>query len=164
VTSLRAHRIRALTSSLLEGLAVGTLLAAREAPPWSRPRVVAVTAAGGLLILDRASADLPRLLREARTLGTVAATPPEERRALSEAGARAVASGLVLQLLDRPIRRTLAHRGIRHPHRWIGALAALTHAAAVAPVHWRLAADRARREAELDAAIEAELQEMAAGR
>jgi hypothetical protein len=164
VTSLRAHRIRALTSSLVDGLAVGALLAGREAPPLSRPRVLTATAAGVLLLLDQVTADLPQLLREARTLGTIGPPPPEERRVLAEGGARAVASGLVLQLLDRPVRGALARRGIRHPHRWIGATAALAQAAVVAPVHWRLAAERARRDAEQDAAIEAELQEMAAGR
>lgn len=152
-----------MTSSLVEGLAVGGLLAGREAPPWSRPRVLIATAAGALLVVDQLSVDLPRVLREARTLGTVAATPPEERRALVEAGVRAVAGGLALQLLDRPVRGRLARRGIRHPHRWFGAAAGLTQVAVVAPVYWRLAADRARREAELDAAIEAELQEIAAG-
>ena len=152
-----------MTSSLVEALAVGALLAAREAPPWSRPRVLVAAAAGALLIADQLSVDLPRLMREARTLGIVGPTPPEERRALVEAGARAVAGGLALQLLDLPVRRGLAHRGIRHPHRWMGAAAALTQVATVTPVYWRLAGDRARREAELDAAIEAELQEMASG-
>jgi hypothetical protein len=163
VPSLRTHRIRAVTSSLVEGLAVGGLLAGREAPPWSRPRVLIATAAGALLIVDQLSVDLPRVLREARTLGTVGAPPPEERRALVEAGVRAVAGGLALQLLDRPVRGRLARRGIRHPHRWFGAAAGLIQVAVVAPVYWRLAADRVRREAELDAAIEAELQEIAAG-
>ncbi len=152
-----------MTSSLVEGLVVGTLLAAREAPPWSRPRVRTAVAAGALLVADQVSQDLPPLLRQVRTLGEVGPTPPEERRARVEAGARNVATGLVLQLLDRPVRRSLAGRGVRHPHRWFAAAAALAQVAIVAPVHWRLADDRARREAELDAAIEAELQEMAAG-
>jgi hypothetical protein len=152
-----------VTSSLVEGLVVGTLLAAREAPRWSRPRVRTAVAAGALLVADQVSQDLPPLLRQVRTLGEVGPTPPEERRALVEAGARTVATGLVLQLLDRPVRRSLAGRGVRHPHRWFAAAAALAQVAIVAPVHWRLADDRARREAELDAAIEAELQEMAAG-
>ena len=152
-----------MISSLVEGLAVGALLAAREAPPWSRPRVRTAVAAGALLAVDQIGQDLPPLLRQVRTLGEVGPTPPEERRALVEAGARAVATGLALQLLDRPVRRRLAGRGVRHPHRWFATAAALAQVAVVAPVHWRLAADRARREAELDAAIEAELQEMAAG-
>jgi hypothetical protein len=135
-----------VTSSLVEGLAVGALLAAREAPPWSRPRVRTAVAAGALLAVDQIGQDLPPLLRQVRTLGEVGPTPPEEHRALVEA-----------------VRRRLAGHGVRHPHRWFAAAAALAQVAVVAPVHWRLAADRARREAELDAAIEAELQEMASG-
>ena len=167
VTSLRAHRIRAVTSSLVEGLAVGGLLAGREAPPWSRPRVRtrgrSRSTAGGRPDRRRTC---PRLLRAGRApSGTVGPTPPEERRALVEAGARAVATGLALQLLDRPVRRQARRgRGVRHPHRWFGGSGRRwPRLRSSRRSHWRLAADRARREAELDAAIEAELQEMAAG-
>jgi hypothetical protein len=164
VTSLRTHRIRAVTSSLVDGLAVGALLAAREAPAWSRPRLLTAAAATALLLTDQVSQDLPAVLRQVRTTGALPPTPPEERRAARDAGARAVATGLALQLLDRPARRGLSRRGVRHPHRWVGAVAALGQAAVVAPVRWQLATERARRDARLDAAIEAELQEMAAGR
>ncbi len=153
-----------MTSSLIEGLAVGVVLAGREAPPWSRPRVLTGAGAAAVVMADQLSADLPLLLREARVHGTVRPTPPEERRAMVEAGVRAVVVGLALQLLDRPVRRELLRRGVRHPHRWIGAAAGLVQVAVVLPLHRRLAADRLRREAELDAVIEAELQAMAAGR
>ncbi|WP_222263544.1 hypothetical protein [Modestobacter marinus] len=164
MTSLLAHRVRALASSVLEGLAVGGLVASREAPPWSRPRVLISAAAGAALTADQASLELPAMLREHRATGTVSPAPPHERRALAHAGAHALVVGLLLQVLDRPVRDRLAQRGVRHPHRWFGAIAAVAHLAALAPVYWRLAADRARADAEREAAIEAELQEMAAGR
>jgi hypothetical protein len=164
VTSLIAHRLRALASSVLEGLAVGGLVASREAPPWSRPRVLTAAAAGVVLTADQASLELPSMLREHRATGTVSPAPPHERRALVDAGIRALVVGLLLQVLDRPVRDRLARRGVRHPHRWFAAAAAVAHVAALAPVYWQLAAERARAEAEREAAIEAELQEMAAGR
>ena len=164
MTSLRAHRIRAVTSTLADGAAMGALLAVRAAPPWSRSRVLTAAAAAVLLLADQLSQDLPPLLRAVRTVGEVGPVPPEEHRALRDAAVRAAATGLGLQLLERPVVRTLTDRGVAHPHRWFGVAGAIAQVAAMAPVHWRRAADRARREAELDAAIEAELQEMAAGR
>jgi hypothetical protein len=164
VTSFLAHRVRALTSSVLEGLAVGGLVASREAPPRSRPRVLAATAAGVVLAADQASLELPAMLREHRVTGAVGPTPAHERRALLQGSARALGFGLLLQLLDRPVRASLARRGVRHPHRWFGAVAAAGQIAVLVPVYWRLGTDRARAAAEREAAIEAELQEMAAGR
>ena len=164
VTSLRAHRSRALASIVLEGVAVGAVLASREAPPWSRPRVLTATAAGAAVLADQADIELRAVRQDLRTTGTVGPPPPHERRALLAAGARALLSGLLLQVLDRPVLDRLTRRGVRHPHRWAGAVAAVSHTAVLAPVYWRLGADRARADAEREAAIDAELQAMAAGR
>jgi hypothetical protein len=163
VTSLRAHRARALASSALQAAALGAALASRETPPWSATRVLTTTTAGLVVAVDQAALELPPALAEARATGTVGPPPPHERRALVDAGARSVALGVVLQVLDRPARDRLTRAGLRHPHRWLGAGAALAQLALLAPVHWRLGADRARAAAERDAVIEAELQEMLAG-
>lgn len=164
VTSLLTLRARALASSALEGLAVGAVLASRASPPWSRPRLLTATAAGTLVVVDQLSLELPAVLRELGATGAVGQPPAHERRALLDAGARALGLGLLLQALDRPARAELARRGVAHPHRWFGLAAGVAHAAAVAPVYWRLGGERAAAEAERDASIEAELQAMAAGR
>ncbi len=163
VTTLRAHRVRALASIVAEGAAVGAVLASREAPPRSRRRVLTATAAGAVIAADQTALELPAVLREARTTGTVGPVPAHERGALVEAGTRALLLGVLLQVVDRPALERLTRRGIPHPHRWLGAAAAVAHTAVLAPVYWRLAGERARADAEREAAIEAELQEMAAG-
>lgn len=163
MTSLRAHRARALASIVAESAAVGAVLASREAPPRSRRRVLTATAAGAVVAADQAALDLPAVLREARTTGTVGPVPPHERGALVQSAARALVLGVLLQVVDRPARDRLTRRGVPHPHRWLGAAAAVAHTAVLGPVYWRLAAERARADAEREAAIEAELQEMAAG-
>jgi hypothetical protein len=163
VTSLRAHRARALAGIVAEGAALGAVLASREAPPRSRPRVLTATAAVAVVAADRTALELGAVLQERRTTGTVGPVPPHERRGLVAAGTRAVLVGLALQVLDRPARDRLTRRGTAHPHRWVGAAAAVAHTAVLAPVYWRLGTDRARAEAEREAAIDAELQAMAAG-
>ena len=164
VTSLLAHRSRATVSSVLEGLAVGAVLASREAPPWSRARVRTAVAAGALVGIDQLTAELTAALAEYRRTGEVPPVPVHERRALLRAASRGTGVGLLLWAVDRPAREGLTRRGVRRPHRWLGLVGGLAHAAAVAPVYWRLAGERAAAEVERDAAVEAELQEMAAGR
>jgi hypothetical protein len=163
VTSLRAHRFRALTSSVLEGLAVGAVLAGRGAPPWSRSRVRTATAAGALMAVDQVSAELPTVLREVRRTGEVPPVPAHERRAVVRAGIRGVGLGLLVRALEGPVIEALTRRGVPHPHRWLGLAAGSSHAAVVAPVYWRLGGERAAAETERDAAVDAELQVMAAG-
>jgi hypothetical protein len=164
VRSLSAHRVRALISSGVEGAAVGAVLASREAPRWSRARVLTAAAAGTAVAADQLSADLPAVLRELRTSGVVTEPLPHERRAMVHAGVRALGLGLLLQLVDRPARAALTRRGVVHPHRWFGAAGGLAHLALLAPVYWRLGAERAAAEVARSAAIDAELQAMAAGR
>ncbi|WP_091367084.1 hypothetical protein [Geodermatophilus telluris] len=164
MTSLLAHRCRAVVSTLAEGVAVGAVLASRNAPPWSPARVRTCAGAVALVVADQLSGELPAALREFRRTGEVPPTPAHERRALVRAGVSGWAVGLLLWALDRPAQRALARRGVLRPHRWLGAAGGLAHAAAVAPVHWRLAADRAAAEVEREASVEAELQAMAAGR
>ncbi len=163
MSPLRAHRVRALVSCLVDGVAVGAVLASRAVPPWSRRRVLTAAGCCGLLLLDQLTADLPRAQREQHLLGEVGAPTAEDRRVLLQAGARALVVGTALQLVDRPVREALARRGVAHPHRWMGVLAGVLQAATALPAHQRLAAERARRDAELDAAVEAELQAMASG-
>ena len=163
VTSLAAARARAVASSLLEGLAVGAVLASREAPPWSPTRVRTATAAAGLVAADQVGAELSAALREAARTGEVPPVPEHERRALVQAGVRGLGVGLLMTALDRPVLDALARRGVRRPHRWLGTAAGLAHVAAIAPVYWRLGGERAAAEVERDAAVEAELQAMAAG-
>ena len=164
VTSLLASRCRAVASTLAEGLAVGAVLASRDAPPWSPPRVRTALAAVALVAADQLSGELPAALREFRRTGEVPPTPAHERRALVRAGVHGTGVGLLLWAVDRPAQRALARRGVVRPHRLLGIVGGLAHAAAVAPVHWRLAGERAAAEVERDASVEAELQEMAAGR
>jgi hypothetical protein len=164
VQSLSAHRFRALLSSLVDGAAVGAVLAGRELPPRSRPRALVVSAAVAAVAADQVTADLPAVLRELRTTGAVPPQPPHERRAMLRAGGCALGLGLLLQLVDRPTRAALTRRGAVHPHRWLGAAAGFAHVLLVAPVYWRLGAERAAAETARSARIDAELQEMVAGR
>ncbi|WP_409331858.1 hypothetical protein [Trujillonella humicola] len=163
MTALRLHRVRALTSSLVEGVAVGAVLAGREHPPWSRRRVLTAAAAGLAVVGDQLSAELPRALRDSWATGEPGPPPPHERLARVHGGIRALGLGLLVQVLDRPVRDRLALSGVRRPHRWWGAAVALAHTAVLVPVHWRLAADRYAAELARDAAVEAELQRIVAG-
>ncbi|GAB3344414.1 hypothetical protein [Modestobacter lapidis] len=136
------HRLRALLSSLVDGLLVGGAEAALDLPARSRQRATVYAGLLAVTCADMLVKELPTLRRMARGLPSEPA-PASDTTAAMASGLVCGAWGLAVTVVDGPAARALSRRGSRHPHLLLGALAGVATALSTLPIWWERAAARA---------------------
>lgn len=161
MASLLRHRVRAVVSSLLDGVLVGGAEAALDLPPRSRQRATAYAALLTVTAVDAVVPELPALRRSFRGL-MPDPTPPADRTAVLHSGLVSCAWGLAVTVLDGPAAQALRRRGHRRPHLVLGVLAGVGTALSTLPIWWDRAAARAAAD-EASEALDRELADLLAG-
>ncbi|SDG60953.1 hypothetical protein [Klenkia brasiliensis] len=159
------HRARALVSSVLDGVVVGAGEAALDHPKRSPARRRTYAALAGAVLADAALSEVPTVRAIAAGRPPRPVSPPEQQLGIA-AGLVSVGWGLLTTVVDGPLARALARRGVARPHLVLGVAAGAVTAVSTLPLWWRrgtlrIAADerQAREDADV-AAWEAELAEV----
>jgi hypothetical protein len=162
MASLTRHRLRAVVSSLVDGLLVGGAEAALDFPPRSRERATVYAAVLTVSGIDALAPEVVTVRRAFRGLPPEP-TPPADRTATLSSGLVSCAWGVAITVLDGPAARALRRRGHQRPHLLLGVLAGVATALSTLPIWWDRAAARAAADEASDA-LDRELAELLADR
>ncbi|MQA34201.1 hypothetical protein [Modestobacter roseus] len=158
MASLAAHRVHAVVSSVVDGVAVGGAEAALDLPPRSAARWRVYLAVMAAVAADTVAQDLPSLRRAFQGM-PLEPTDPADHAVLRHQGLVSTGWGLGVTAVHRPLARALRRRGHRRPHLLLGVLAGIGTSACTLPVRWRRATERAAEDAAA-ARMDAELAEL----
>ncbi|MGY1856219.1 hypothetical protein [Modestobacter sp. SYSU DS0290] len=142
MASLAAHRVHAVLSSVVDGVAVGGAEAALDHPARSAARRRAYLAVMAVVAAETIAHDLPALRRTFQGMPMEPADPADHA-VLRHQGLVSTGWGLGVTAVHRPLARVLRRRGHRRPHLLLGVLAGVGTAACTLPVRWRRATERA---------------------
>ncbi|MGY1838626.1 MULTISPECIES: hypothetical protein [unclassified Modestobacter] len=160
MASLSAHRVHAVLSSVVDGVAVGGAEAALDHPARSAARRRVYLAGMAVVAAETVAHELPALRRTFRGM-PIEPPDPADQAVLRHQGLASVGWGLGISAVHRPLARALRRRGSRRPHLLLGILAGVGTAATTLPVRWRRATERAAEDVAA-ARMDAELAELLA--
>ncbi|WP_222193672.1 hypothetical protein [Modestobacter italicus] len=142
MASLASHRVHAVLSTVVDGLAVGGAEAALDHPARSAARLRVQLAVVAVVAAETVAHDLPALRRAFSGMPTQP-THPADQAVLRHQGLVRTGWGLGAAAVHGPLARALRRRGHRRPHLLLGVLAGVGTAACTLPVRWRRATERA---------------------
>ena len=151
------HRVRALASSVLDGVVVGGTQAALDHPKRSAARRRTYAAVGTAVLTDTVLGELPTLRHITAGRPPRPVDPAEQQLGIA-AGAVSAAWGVLVTVVDGPLGRALVRRGVARPHLVLGVATGVLTAASTLPLWWR----RARLRTEQDARAATEAADLAA--
>ncbi|MGY1842818.1 hypothetical protein [Modestobacter sp. SYSU DS0875] len=160
MASLATHRLHAVLSTVVDGVAVGGAEAALDHPARSAARRRLYLAVLAVVAAETVAHDLPALRRTFQGM-PIEPADPADHAVLRHQGLVSTAWGLGVTAVHRPLARALRRRGHRRPHLLLGILAGVGTAACTLPVRWRRATERAAEDL-ASARVDAELAELLA--
>ena len=140
------HRARALVSSVLDGVLVGAAEAALDHPKRSPARRRTYLVIGGALLTDALVGELPTVRAIAAGRPPRPVEPAQQQLAMA-AGLVSAGWGALVTVVDGPLARVLARRGVARPHLALGIATGVVTAVSTLPMWWRRGTLRIRDDA-----------------